>query len=63
MEREGVSTLSIRGFPWALRYLIIFKKKLFSCLCVLKGFVCFMITLVSVLKSVIKRFKKNFESA
>ena len=25
MEREGVSTLSIRGFPRALRYLLILK--------------------------------------
>ena len=30
--------------------------KLFVCLCVLKDFVWFMVTLVSVLKSVIKRF-------
>ena len=25
IEREGVSTLSIHGFPWDLRYLLIFK--------------------------------------
>ena len=62
MEREGVSTLSIRGFPRALRYLLIFK--LLSCVCVLlKSFeIClsavfhFMVTLVSVLKGVIKDF-------
>ena len=30
MEREGVSTLSIRGFPQTLRYLLIFE----NCLCV-----------------------------
>ena len=30
MEMEGVSTLSIRGFPWALRYLLIFE----NCFCV-----------------------------
>ena len=30
IEREGVSTFSIHGFPWALRYLLIFLK-LFVC--------------------------------
>ena len=34
IEREGVSTLSIHGYPWALRYLLI---------CVFKMFVCFSI--------------------
>ena len=57
MEREGISTLSIRGFPRVLRYLLIFLKNV--CVCVfLKIFVCFMITLVSVLKSVDKAFLK-----
>ena len=60
MGRERVSTLSIHGFPWALRYLLIFENCL--CLCVLRDFVCFMITLVSVLKSVIKHFENIFES-
>ena len=32
IEREGVSTLSIHGYPWALRYLLT---------CVFKMFVCF----------------------
>ena len=32
IEREGVSTVSIHGYPWALRYLLI---------CVFKMFVCF----------------------
>ena len=31
IEREGVSTLSIHGYPWALRYLlIVFSKCLFA---------------------------------
>ena len=32
IEREGVSTLSIHGYPWALRYLLIcvFKSVCFS---------------------------------
>ena len=34
MEREGVSTLSIRGFPQALRYLLkVFSKIAFLCVC------------------------------
>ena len=58
MEREGVSTLSIRSFPWALRYLLILKTPfVFVCF---EKFVCFMITLVSVLKSVDKAFLKLF---
>ena len=28
IEREGVSTLSIHGYPWALRYLLIVFSKL-----------------------------------
>ena len=31
MEREGVSTLSIRGFPWALRGLLIFQDAFVLC--------------------------------
>ena len=35
IEREGVSTLSIPGYPWALRYLLIVFSKmvclLFNC--------------------------------
>ena len=27
IEREGVSTLSIHGYPWALRYLLIVFSK------------------------------------
>ena len=34
IEREGVSTLSIHGYPWALRYLLIWKWLV----CVLKSF-------------------------
>ena len=34
MEREGVSTLSIHGFPWALRHLFIFE--IFFRVCVKK---------------------------
>ena len=56
IEREGVSTLSIHGYPWALRYLLIcvFKICLFAFqLWVLKSFFeNFSSTLVSVLKSV-----------
>ena len=55
MEREGVSTLYICRFPRALRYFLILK--LILCVVCFENFVCFMITLVSVLKSVIKRFK------
>ena len=39
MEREGVSTLSICGYPRALRYLLIMFSKiclLFKCVWVLK---------------------------
>ena len=54
MKREGVSTLFIHGFPWALRYLLIFKFLVFVCF-VLKN-VYFVITLVSVLKGVTKLF-------
>ena len=42
IEREGVSTLSIHGYPWALRYLLtcVFKNGLFAFqLWVLKSFV------------------------
>ena len=39
MEREGIITLSIRGFPRALRYLLIFENCL--CLCVLEDFCLF----------------------
>ena len=57
MEREGVSSLSICGFPRALRYLLILKTSfVFVCF---EKFDCFIITLISVLKGVIKRFK-NF---
>ena len=57
MERECVSTLSICGFLWALRYLLILKIAfVFVCF---EKFVCFMITLVSVLKSVDKTFFEN----
>ena len=56
IEREGVSTLSIHGYPWALRYLLIcvFKNGLFAFqLWVLKSFFeNSSSTLVSVLKSV-----------
>ena len=33
IEREGVSTLSIHGYPWAVRYLLIVFSKclLFNC--------------------------------
>ena len=37
IKREGVSTLSIHGFPWALRYLLILK--LLVCVLVLKSFI------------------------
>ena len=50
MKREGASTLSIHGFPWALRYLLIFQ---ITYVLVWKMFY-FMITLVSVLKGVTK---------
>ena len=30
IEREGVSTLSIHGYPWALRYLLIVFSKVFA---------------------------------
>ena len=69
MERKGVRTLSIHGFPWAIRYLIILK---IACVFVcfenfLSVAIHFMVTLVSVLKSVIKHFenfclKSMFES-
>ena len=29
-EREGVSTLSIHGYPWALRYLLLCFQNLFA---------------------------------
>ena len=50
MEREGVSTLSLRSYLWALRGLLILKV---LCALFLKMFY-FVITLVSVLKSVDK---------
>ena len=62
MEREGVSTLSILRFLWALRclahlkYLVIFvcfEKYFGKCL---SAEIRFMITLESVLKSVDKVF-------
>ena len=61
MERECVSTLSICSFLRALRYLIILKIAfVFMCF---ENFICFMLTLVSVLKSVDKAFFENgFES-
>ena len=55
IEREGVSTLSIHGYPWALRYLLIVFSKMFVCFSTvgLKSFFeNFNSTLVSVLKSV-----------
>ena len=62
MEREGVSTLSIRSYLRALRCLAHFEIP--CALCVLKSIlkclsvaVCFMITFVSVLKSVDKAFE------
>ena len=69
MEREGVSTLSIRSYLRALRCLA-HVLKIVCALCLLKNVlkclsaaIHFMITLVSVLKSVIKHFlKKSFES-
>ena len=59
MEREGVITLSIRSYLWALRGLLIFKIPLcFMCLKMFGKFlsvaICFVLTLVSVLKSVNK---------
>ena len=30
IERESVSTLSIHGYPWALRYLLIYVFKMFA---------------------------------
>ena len=57
IEREGVSTLSIHGYPWALRYLLICVFKMFVCFSRCEGlekvsFKDFRPTLVSVLKSV-----------
>ena len=65
MEKEGISTFSIHGFPWALRYLLIFencfrvcvKKFVLKCL---SAEIHFMATLVSVLKRVIKCFENFF---
>ena len=57
MEREGISTLSIRGFPRALRGLL-FLKFLGTCILKKKLFY-FVITLVSVPKSVTKLFLKT----
>ena len=55
MKREGISTLFIHGYPWALSYLLIILK-LLLCLCVLKSFFYFDLTLASVFKSVTKLF-------
>ena len=59
MEREGVSTISLRSYLRALRGLLILK--VLYALCVLKNVlkclsaaICFVLTLVSVLKSVDK---------
>ena len=38
IEREGVSTLSIHGYPWALRYLLICVFKMFVCFSIVSGF-------------------------
>ena len=38
IEREGISNLSIYGFPWALRYLLIFFLN-YLCVFVLKSFI------------------------
>ena len=38
IDREGISTLSLHGFPWALRCLLIILK-LLVCLCFEKFFV------------------------
>ena len=38
IEREGVSTLSIHGYPWALRYLLICVFKMFVCFSSVSGF-------------------------
>ena len=59
MKRKGVSTLSIRSYLWALRCLahfentlcFVFLKSVLKCL---SAAIRFMITLVSVLKSVNK---------
>ena len=66
MEREGVNTLSIHSYLRTLRCLAHFEIP--CALCVLKSIflkclseaICFMITLVSVLKSVDKAFLKMF---
>ena len=63
MEREGVSTLSIHGFHGLLGTCSFLKFLVFVCLksfeeC-LSAEIRFMVTIVSVLKSVIKRFE-NF---
>ena len=64
IEREGVSTLSIHGYPWALRYLLtcVFKNGLFAFqLWVLKSFFeNSSSTLVSVLKVFEKMLSKAF---
>ena len=68
MEREGVITISIRSFLWALRFLAYLKKYLVLCVFLKSILKChgeavgFMITLVSVLKSVDKAFENVFES-
>ena len=38
IEREGVSTLSIHGYPWALRYLLIYVFKNVCLLFKVSGF-------------------------
>ena len=58
MEREGVSTLYIRSYLRALRYLLIFQ---IACVCFAFEIFLFyfVLTLVSVLKSVTKLFLKT----
>ena len=57
---KGISTLSIRSYLQALRYLLIIFKIASMCLCDLKSF-CFDfdLTLASVFKSVTKLFLKT----
>ena len=67
MEKEGISTLSIRSYLQTLRclthlkntfVLCVFLKSILKCL---SEAICFMRTLVSVLKSVDKEFENVFE--
>ena len=64
IEREVVNTLSIRGYPRALRYLLTMFSKMFcfSCVCGFwkSLFEKFDLTLVSVLKSVWSVCLKTF---